>query len=423
MRSSRRLLVAHLLSVTAVLPGLLVASTAAAQAPPAAGNTIVAPPANLAAVVVVPKAAGAPPAAPPPAIDSTNVGISAGGQYAAGNSQLGAATASGKFDIRRGNNAFGASILGNYSRAFVTPPAMATAPGAPAVAGVPGSWQTATENLQGKLRYDRYFNDNISIFLQLTGTHDAFQGITFRFNADPGAKFLAINTAATKLWGEVGYDFQYDQNYVAADGIEQAGSGGTLLNPQGFAYVIKSGDTIHSTRLFAGFQEAFNKDVTLSLGIEYLQGIGGSGGGTPPFPANFGPTNAIPVSIGLTAARLNGNALLAANVGAGFSIGVGLTGKYNSEPLPGKLHYDSTGTLSLIYAFGTSKAEPPKCPPDGPPAEPPPPPPPPPPAAAPAPAAPAPAPAPPAAPAPAPAPPAAPAPAPAPAAPAPAPGG
>lgn len=399
MRSYRRSIVAKLLSVTAILA----AAPAAAQVP---GETNAAPPADLAAVVTAPTAVAGPPSLMGPSADSTNVALSAGGQYSAGNSQLGAATAQGKFDMRRGANAFGFSVLGNYARAFVVPTPPAAVAGAAPVPAVPGSWQTSTENIQAKIRYDRFVTSNISAFAQLTGAHDSFQGITFRLNADPGAKFLAVNNPSTKLWGEVGYDFQFDDNYTRS-GIEQQGSGGALLDAAGLPFVINPSDTIHSTRIFAGLQQNFNKDVTLGLGLEYLQGLGGNGGGLPPFPAGLTATTADPVSITLTAARVNGNALLAAHVGAGFSIGVGLSAKYNSAPLPGKEHLDSTGTLSLIYAYSSVKPDPPKCPADAAPPPPPPPATPPPAAAPPPPASPAPAPAPaaPAAPAPAPSPP------------------
>ncbi len=97
---------------------------------------------------------------------------------------------------------------------------------------LPGSWQRSTENLQGKVRYDRYLNRNTSVFLQVTGTHDAFQAITFRLNADPGVKYLFVNEETLRVWGEAGYDFEYDDN-LTSQGIEQAGSGGNALDANG----------------------------------------------------------------------------------------------------------------------------------------------------------------------------------------------
>lgn len=346
---------------------LTIATPVLAQTPPS-GNG--APPADLTQAVVVPKGPGDGPKPNDDApIDTTDAALSAGGQFATGNSQQFAATGLGKFNMRRGANAFGASLLGNYAEAFIVPPA--TEPGIPAA---PGAWQRSTENVQGKLRYDRYLNRNTSLFVQVTGTHDAFQAITFRLNADPGVKYLFLNDDTVRLWGEVGYDFEYDDNFTSQHGFEQAGAGGVSLDATGLPFVIATSDTIHSSRLFAGFHYAFNKEVQLNLGLEFLQGFGGSGGGNPAIPPGFSAATVDAVPISLTASRLNLDALLAAHVGAGLSIGVGFTAKYNSAPLPGKVDLDTSGTLALIYAFSSPSAKKATCPcpPDGPPLAPPP---------------------------------------------------
>ena len=323
------------------------AAAAEGQATPPSPAESGAPPAELTQAVAAPKAADAPTIAPP--TDSTNAAVSAGGQYAAGNSKLFAVTGLGKFDVRRGNNAFGVSVLGNYAEG-ATPPAT--------------SMQATTENLQGKLRYDRYFTPAFGAFLQLTGTHDSFQAITFRLNVDPGVKLFFYDSDDTKLWGELGYDFEFDDNYTDGNGIEQAGPGGPALdgNSPALPYVIKQQNTIDSTRLFMGFKHAFNKEVQLSAGLEYLQGLAGTGTGLPDVPGGYAADQVDRVAISVTGARLNADALLAANVGGGFSIGVGLSARYNSAPLAGKVDLDSTGTLSLIYAFSSpTPAPPPAC--------------------------------------------------------------
>jgi hypothetical protein len=333
----------------------------AQTAPPTPAQTGT-PPADLGQAVAAPKAADAPDLSAP-TTDSTNAAVSAGGQFASGNSKLFAATGLGKFDMRRGSNAFGFQLVGNYAEGAVAPST---------------TLKPTTENLQGKIRYDRYFTPAFGAFLQLTGTHDAFQAITFRLNVDPGVKLFFIDEATTKFWGELGYDFEFDQNYVDGNGIEQAGSGGPALDastPTPLPYVIQAQNTIHSTRLFAGFKHAFNDKVNLSLGLEYLQGLGGTGTDLPAVPAGYTAAQVDRVAVSVTGARLNGDALLAAQVGAGFSIGVGLSAKFNSAPLAGKQDLDTTGTLSLIYSFSSpTPAPPPTC--VEPPAPPPPPPPP-----------------------------------------------
>jgi hypothetical protein len=313
------------------------ASPALAQTPPAnAPGANGTPPTDVTqSVAQAPAERTAPTEAAPPT-DSTAVAVSAGGQYAAGNSRLYAATGQGKLDLRRGDNGFGAALVGNFAETDVA-----------------GAWTKSTENLQGKLRYDRYFTQVFGGFFQATGTHDAFQAITFRLNLDPGVKLIIVDAEATKFWGEVGYDFEFDDNFTDGNGIEQNGSGGAAVDANGLPYVIEKSDTIHSSRLFAGIRHQFNKEVVLTSGLEYLQGFGGSGGGTPSVPPGYAASKVDLVPITLTAARLNFDALLAAHVGGGFSLGFGITAKYNSAPLAGKVDLDSTGTLSLIYAFAS----------------------------------------------------------------------
>lgn len=289
--------------------------------------------------------------------EGTTASASAGGQWVTGNSRMLALTLNGGAETRWSMNGLGGSVIGNYGRA-----------------ALPGeSIQTTAQNLQARLRYDRYLIEQASVFLLNTGRHDRFQGIDFRYNLDPGFKYLFVNSAPTQLWGEAGYDFQYD--------IRRDDALVVMGQPP-----LDKHATDHSLRAFAGLKHAFNPAVTLSTGLEFLQSM------------VHGDHN-----------RLNFDALLAAALGGGLSFGFGVSLRYDHAPLPGKKHLDTMTTVSLIYAF-SDKVEPaapaptPVCLPAAPPVE----------AAPPAPAAaPAPAPAPEATPAPAPAPEAAPAAAPA----------
>jgi putative salt-induced outer membrane protein YdiY len=354
------------------LPRLLAAPSAIAQAAPTG-----APPADEAALVAAPKNPAAAAPAGAAASDVMHASVSAGGQLASGNSNLYAATATGKFDIRRGSDVFAAGLIGNYSYSEI---ATTPSPGTPPTS----SWKKSTENVQGKVRYERFLTNNASLYAQVTGTHDAFQAIAFRLNLDPGFKYLLVKNPSTTFWGEVGYDFQYDDHFVDSNDIEQAGAGGPELDANGYSYLISSNDTIESSRLFLGFNQAFNKDVNLNAGLEYLQGFGGSGSNPPGIPAGYMTcatmpasmaTNCVdPVSTSLGASRINLDALFAANVGGGFSFGVGYSLKYNSDPLPGKKDIDQAATFNIIYALTSPPPKPPAPPLCAPPAPPPPPP-------------------------------------------------
>ena len=70
-----------------------------------------------------------------------------------------------------------------------------------------------------------------------------------------------------------------------------------------------------------------------------------------------------------TRARLNYDALFAAHIGGGLSLGVGFSARYDHAPLPDKKRLDTQSILSLIYSFSdapAAKAEEPKCPPQAP---------------------------------------------------------
>jgi len=316
------------------------ASVASAQTPPSGATG--APPADSKALVAAPKAPGDAPSFDKPT-DGTNASLSAGGLLTTGNARLLALTVNGAFEMRRDENGFGASILGNYGQG--------AAPGDAVVA--------TAQNIQGRLRYDRYVSDRTSLFLIGTGRHDRFQGLDFRLNIDPGVKYLFLKEAANALWGELGYDFQYDIRRNEARVITDPTTG---LVTQ----VLDKTFADHAARAFVGARHAFNSEVTLYSGLEYLQGFRGVdyGSGDP-------------------RSRINFDALFAAKVGAGLSLGLGFGLRWDSNPLPGKQQLDTTTSVSLIYAFSDVPEAPKEptcpCPPPPPPptdgANPPPPPP------------------------------------------------
>jgi hypothetical protein len=245
--------------------------------------------------------------------NETTASVSAGGQFASGNSKLIAATANGKFDMRRGADGFGAAVLGNYGEG--------APPGKPI--------ETTAQNIQGRLRYDRFLIESTSLFLIGTGRHDRFQGLDFRLNVDPGAKYVFVRTDPTSFWGELGYDFQYD---IRRD---------DALQPDPMVPALPKTATDHSARVFVGFKHAFNKEVTFATGLEYLQSF-----------------------VEGTRARLNYDALFAAHVGGGLSLGLGFSARYDHAPLPDKKNLDTATTVSLIYAFSDVLEEPPAAPPE-----------------------------------------------------------
>jgi putative salt-induced outer membrane protein len=285
---------------------------ARAQTPAPTGT----PPPDATALVTAPKDdnLSAPDLKKP--LDGTSISLSAGAQLATGNTRLLAGTMNGEWDSRWGSNGIGASILGNYGQ------------GAP-----PGSDVVETaENVQGRFRYDRYIIDQASLFLINTVRHDRFQGLEVRYNLDPGFKYLFLTAETNTLWVEAGYDFQYDVREDSAR-VQLDSTGAAIMG----AALLPKTAVDHAVRLYAGFKHAFNEQVTLSTGLEYIQAVSDG-----------------------THHWLNYDALFAAKVGGGLALGLGFNARYDSDPLPGKKNTDTATTLSLIYSF--SDAVPPKAP-------------------------------------------------------------
>lgn len=250
--------------------------------------------------------------------DALNAALSAGGMLSTGNTRTQALTLNGTFELRRGMNGFGFAALGNY--------------GASALPGKDS--ETTAENFQLRGRYERYLTDRFALFLMLTERYDRFQGLASRTNIDPGAKYMIWKPENSALWGELGYDFQYDirtqtgRHKLDADGKEIPGA---PLNDKTLSD--------HSARAFLGFRHAFSKEVTLSTGLEYLQS----------FVKTELTEKTAPNS------RVNFDVTIAAKLYGGIAAGVGFTARYDRTPLPGREKLDTATTLSLIYAFSDAK--------------------------------------------------------------------
>ncbi len=312
------------LALLAVGTLLLSPSLARAQAPAPIGAE--APPPDAKALVAGP---GKPKDAPDivkPSVDETNASLSSGGLITTGNSKTVALTLNGLFDLRRGNNGFLTGMVANYGES--SPPG--------------GVSTTSVQNIQGKLRYDRYFVDSLSGFLIATGRHDRFQGLAFRLNMDPGVKFIPFQDDVQKIWLEAGYDFQLDARNAFGKGEETVDGKPT---PPGTAR-LDATRTDHSARAYLGYRRAFNQSVTLSTGVELLQSF-------------------VKTDLGNADTRVNFDVNLAAKLDFGFSLGVGFSARYDRLPIKDKEKLDTSTTLSLIYAWtdaAPKKAEKPPCP-------------------------------------------------------------
>ena len=236
---------------------------------------------------------------PETAKDATEAKLQLGALLSTGNSRSLASTGSGSFRLRRADNELSAILAANYARSAPTP-ADAT--------------RTTMENYQGKLRYDRYVSDDVSVFLSLSGRRDRFQGLDARLNLDPGLAYYFVQLEKQRFWAELGYDFQYDLRN--ADAILVAADKGTLLGKT---------KTRHSGRGFLGYHSTVNDNVSFDTGAELLLGI--------PKTENW---------------RLNWLSSLTAALDSRFSLGATFNLRYDHNPLPGVEKLDTVTSMNLI---------------------------------------------------------------------------
>lgn len=239
--------------------------------------------------------------------DTTELSISAGALSASGNSRLLSLTTASTFRLRREKNQVSAALAANYSRT--------AAPGA--------DMQTTVENYQGKSRYDRFVVAEFSAFFGVQARRDRFQGLEGRFQLDPGVAYYFVDEEKLQLWGEVGYDLLHD---VRREDALVNDKGAAILDADGAP--LRKTKTVHSGRLFAGYSNKMNENLTLTFGLEYLQALTDT-----------------------TLWKLNGDVALTSKIADKFALATAFSLRYDHAPLPGKEKLDTTTSFSLVYTL------------------------------------------------------------------------
>ncbi len=234
--------------------------------------------------------------------EESDLELSAGGLLATGNSRSTAATAAGKLRLRRAANQYSASVAGNYARA-------ASAPDAP--------METSVENLQGRVRYDRFLSDSWSVFVAESARRDRFQGLALRLNFDPGLAYYFFDYEKHRLFAELGYDLQYDVR--RDDTIAESALDGVDVDKT---------EVRHSGRAFLGYDNKLNSAVSFSTGLEYIQAVTEA--------ENW---------------RVNWDVGLTSSISESFSLATTFSLRFDNNPLPGVEKTDTTTAVSLVYTL------------------------------------------------------------------------
>jgi putative salt-induced outer membrane protein YdiY len=237
--------------------------------------------------------------------DATEAKILGGAMGASGNSRSIAATGSMMLRLRREANQGTAAAALNYGRSPEDPTDRES------------DMRTSVENYQGRLRYDRFITDRFTVFGALSLRRDRFQDLNLRLNIDPGVGYYFIADPKQQLWGELGYDFQYDVRTQKA--VNESEADDDIPD-------IDKTQVRHSARLFLGYANNLSENANVTTGLEYLQGI--------PKTTNW---------------RLNWDVALTSKIAGNFSLAAAFTLRYDHNPLPTVRHTDTITSLSLVY--------------------------------------------------------------------------
>jgi hypothetical protein len=138
----------------------------------------------------------------PDVTHATELELSAGGLFNSGNARSLAMTAGGRFRIRRKIHEFSAGLAGNYGRA---------------------SCRNGRHHGLARHRQQRPGPPALRLLLPPADQRSSgwrpcastpSSASSARVRVDPGLAFYILQQAKHRLWGEVGYDFQYDSRRV-----------------------------------------------------------------------------------------------------------------------------------------------------------------------------------------------------------------
>ncbi|MEZ4287275.1 MAG: DUF481 domain-containing protein [Polyangiales bacterium] len=188
-------------------------------------------------------------------------------------------------------------------------------------------------NWNTRFRYNYFLTDMDAIYAAVRHRWDVFAGLDTRLTIGAGYTRYFIKNDKTKLWGEAGLLYNYDNR--------------TDRTPLGILIAPEVQNTV-GARLFAGYENKFNDDVALATGLEIID--------------NFNKVDdyiydATDVLVSKDSIkpfedlRINWNVGLTANLvknlAASFNFGL----YYDNRPVPGFRKVDTVSTFSLIYTL------------------------------------------------------------------------
>jgi putative salt-induced outer membrane protein YdiY len=178
-----------------------------------------------------------------PEEDETVWTVNAGGVLNTGNTQSWMLTAGSRLRLVRGQHALSSEVLFNYGQANLP--------------DEPGGYQDTARNLNARSRYDYFLTERNALFVANVLRWDTFAGLNPRVQGQAGYLRTLFKDDSHRFWGEVGYDYTYDNFYLE-----------DVVDPD-----VEGSRMIHSARLFLGYEARFNEMVGFLTGAELLMSV------------------------------------------------------------------------------------------------------------------------------------------------------
>ena len=265
----------------------------------------------LALSLFIPAFTAAQPAAPAeltkeaPAEDKTSWDIVAGGSAVTGNTKSFGLTAGTQFSLIRKQHRFDAGSMLIYTRSRVVDGATGTT-----------SMQDTARNMNTSARYEYFFQKRDAAFIGLKHRWDTFAGLDTRLQIQPGylRVFHEKEELQRRFWGEVGYDFTWDNRFP-----------NPLPNPDDPTLFLSDNVFIHAARVFLGWDFRLDEKLRILSGIEGLLNVVDPGD-----------------------LRINWNTRVTTSLSKRVEIGVQYLMMYDRIPVPGAKKLDTYFLANLI---------------------------------------------------------------------------
>lgn len=238
--------------------------------------------------------------------DKTEWGLAAGGIFNSGNTRSWSLTAGTQFNLIRGRHGFAFKFLLAYGRAAVRDP----------ITDEFGDTLDIARNTNTTARYDFYLTPNDALFVAVGHRWDTFAGLDTRLQAQAGYLRNFVSEDNHRFWGEIGYDFTYDDFEESVDPV-------TMMDVDGGT------DSVHSARLYLGYKNQLNEHVLFTTGLEGLFDLQDISNNT----------------------RLNFDAGLQVTVVDSLQLGIAFKLLYDQEPVENRETVDTITTLNLLYSL------------------------------------------------------------------------